>query len=431
MAGAAGLLVALLLSLLLFVIAPLVPALALLGAERSGSVLAAQLFLMALGLIAVLEFPLTLFLLVQLARRTAAPLALLGFHFAYTLFPGLYGALGVLLTGERWWLWVMLLLATMRFVSSALAIDPQTMAERHARGKETSLVDTFFSSDGATPMTPTTRGGAAAPRLRQLQGFILDMDGVLYRGSTVRDGTLDFIEYLNAERIPYVCLTNNASRTSEMYQEKLDHLGIPIRSDHVLGAAQATAEWLRGEAVAGARVLPVGEAGLREELVRAGFTLVSAPPADFVVVGIDFQLTYDKLKQAALAIRANARFIGTNPDSTFPSEEGLVPGNGAVLAYLQAATGVEPTIIGKPSRPMMQLALDHVGLPAGEVAMVGDRLNTDIVGGQAIGVTTILLLGGVTSQREAEDSPIKADGVYQDLGDLLKAYRRARERVMG
>ncbi len=412
--------------------APFFPALALLGAAHTGTVLAAQIFLMALGLIAVLEFPLGLFILVQMAQRGGSPLTLLPLHAAYTLFPALYGTLGVLLTGERWWLWVMLLLSAMRYVTSALAIDPATMAARHARGNQISLVDTFFSSDGATSsMTPTPTHGAAAPRLRRLNGFILDMDGVLYRGNTVRDGTLDFIAYLNAEAIPYVCLTNNASRTSAMYQEKLDHLGIPIQSDHVLGAAQATAEWLKTQAAAGARVLPIGEAGLREELERAGFTLVSAAPADFVVVGIDFHLDYEKLKQAALAIRANARFIGTNPDYTFPSEEGLVPGNGAVLAYLQTATGVEPTVIGKPSRPMMQLALDHLGLPAGEVAMVGDRLNTDIVGGQAIGVTTMLLWGGVTTQGELEGSDIKPDFVYQDLGDLLNAYRRARERVMG
>jgi 4-nitrophenyl phosphatase len=155
-------------------------------------------------------------------------------------------------------------------------------------------------------------------------------------------------------------------------------------------------------------------------------TLVEQGPADYVVAGIDFHISYERLKRAALAIRGGARFIGTNPDRTFPSEEGLVPGNGAVLAYLEAATGVEPAIIGKPSLPMMEIALAHLGVARGHVAMVGDRLDTDILGGQRVGITTILLYGGVTTSNELAASTIKPDLVYEDLGELLKAYRPER-----
>ncbi|MBA3531336.1 MAG: HAD family hydrolase [Ardenticatenales bacterium] len=263
--------------------------------------------------------------------------------------------------------------------------------------------------------------------IEEIRGFILDMDGVLYRGNTVREGTLDFIHHLNAAGLPYLCLTNNASRTSAMYEEKLGRLGLPIKGEHVMGAAQATAEWLRARAVAGARVLPLGEAGLREELSKVGFTLVEQPPADYVVVGIDFELTYERLKQATLAIRGNAQFVGTNPDRTFPSEEGLLPGNGAALAYLEAATGVAPIIIGKPSVAIMEVALAHLGLPAEQVAMVGDRLDTDILGGQHAGLMTILVRGGVTSEAELATSPIQPDLVVDDLGALLARVAPERQ----
>ncbi len=211
----------------------------------------------------------------------------------------------------------------------------------------------------------------------------------------------------------------------------MDQLGIPIDATHVLGAAQAAAEWLAEQASPGARVLPIGEAGLREELERRGFVLVDQAPADWVVAGIDFGLTYERLKQAALAIRQHARFVGTNPDTTFPSEEGLVPGNGATLAYLRAATGVEPTIIGKPSQPMMHIALEHLGLPAAEVAMVGDRLDTDILGGQRVGMVTVLLRGGVTSEADLAASPIRPDRVCDDLGALLRAFQQERGGTSG
>lgn len=427
LAGGVGLGAALLLTLALSALLPALEPLALL-ASLGRSTTIAQLFLMAIGLIAVMEFPIELYVLVQMARRGMGATPLNLFHGAYTFFPAVYGALGAVLTGAGWWLWPMLFLAVARYATSALAINPTEMAARAAQGHRATLSETFLPAE-----RPSPTNGSQPPRgetaLRAIQGFILDMDGVLYRGMTVREGAIPFIEYLHERAIPYVCLTNNASRTSEMYQEKLDHLGIPIDAAHVLGAAQATAEWLRAQAAPGARVLPVGEAGLVEELQRAGFTVVGKPPADFVVVGVDFHLTYDKLKQATLAIRANARFIGTNPDSTFPSEEGLLPGNGATLAYLQAATGVEPTIIGKPSAPMMQVALDHLALPARQVAMVGDRLNTDIQGGKNIGVTTVLLLGGVTSEQELAATDLQPDFVYEDLGALLHAHRRVNDRV--
>jgi 4-nitrophenyl phosphatase len=272
-----------------------------------------------------------------------------------------------------------------------------------------------FQKPIATPVRP----------LGTIRGYVLDMDGVLYHGERVRAGTIAFVNYLNRNGIPYVCLTNNASRTRDQYAEKLERLGIPIGGEHVIGAAQATAEWLAERAPDGARMLVVGEQGLRDELTRVGFTLVESAPADYVVVGIDFNLTYAKLKEAALALRQRATFIGTNPDLTYPSEEGIVPGNGSQLAYLQAATGKTPTLVGKPSAAMMQVALAHLNLPAAQVAMVGDRLDTDILGGKTVGMSTILLRGGVTTATELAASDIQPDYVMDDLAALLEELERA------
>ncbi len=213
-AGAVGLVAALLLSVAVFVVAAYLRGLALLGEERLGTPWGALLFLLALGLLAVMELPLVLWVLVRLARQGVAGPTLNALHFGYVLFPALYGALGALLTGERWWLAVMALLAGARLVTSAAAIHPEQMAARTA-------------SPPAPNATPVRARPAASTVLGRVRGFVLDMDGVLYRGSTVREGTLPFITFLNEQGIPYVCLTNNASRTSEMYQAKLGSVGHP------------------------------------------------------------------------------------------------------------------------------------------------------------------------------------------------------------
>ncbi|MGH2543553.1 MAG: HAD-IIA family hydrolase, partial [Ardenticatenaceae bacterium] len=426
MAGAAGLLVGLLLNLLVVALTPLFAPVALLSPAHLGTPLGALIFLLLLGLLVAAELPLVLYALIRMARQRAPAVALNALHLAYVAFPAFYGMLGGLLTGERWWPWAMGFLSFLRLVSSALAIDPPQMAERHARGQ--ALAPASLGRGGGTEQEkPSIRDESGQmTALGAIEGFVLDMDGVLYRGDELRRGAVAFVAYLNEHEIPYVCLTNNASRTSQMYQEKLDWLGIPVDSAQVLGAAQVTAEWLAGRTPPASRVLVLGEAGLRVELERVGFVLVEQPPAELVVAGIDFHITYERLKQAALAIRRGARFVGTNPDTTFPSEEGLLPGNGAVLAYLKAATGVEPTIIGKPSAPMMEIALAHLGVPRHKAAMVGDRLDTDILGGQRVGLMTILLRGGVTSDAELAATTIQPHLVCDDLGALLEAYRGAR-----
>lgn len=256
--------------------------------------------------------------------------------------------------------------------------------------------------------------------LSDLRGFILDMDGVLYRGAEVRNGAREFLAFLQAQGIPYLLLTNNSLRTAEMYAARLARMGFDVPAERIMGSAEATASWLC-ERQPGARVMVIGGAGLEEALRRAGFILVADRPADFVVAGVDLGFTYEKARRATLAIRDGARLIGTNPDTTFPSEEGIVPGAGSILAMLEAATGQKPTIVGKPALPMMEEALQRIGTPAAQTAMVGDRPDTDILGGQRAGMPTIFIRGGVTSDAEYKASPLRPTWVFNDLADLLSA----------
>jgi 4-nitrophenyl phosphatase len=162
--------------------------------------------------------------------------------------------------------------------------------------------------------------------------------------------------------------------------------------------------------------------GIRGALAERGFELVDQG-ADYVVVGWTVDLTWQKLAAATLQIRAGAEFVGTNPDPTFPSEAGLVPGNGAILAALEAATGVEPQIVGKPSPWLYREAMKRMGAEPESTAVVGDRLSTDIAGGINAGIKTILVFSGVTTEADLAQSSIKPDLSYPDIEALMAAWR--------
>lgn len=263
-------------------------------------------------------------------------------------------------------------------------------------------------------------------KISSIAGVISDMDGVLYRGELVLPGVAELFAWLRERGIPVVLATNNSSRTRAEYVSKLAQMGIAgIPEAAILTSAIATADYLRERYPAGTRVYVLGMLGIREALTEAGFDLAddtSGEPVDVVVSGIDFQLTYDKLKRAALHIAAGADFIGTNGDVTFPSHDGIVPGAGSLLAALQAATGRAPTIIGKPYAPMFQAALHHLGLPAENVLMIGDRLDTDILGAQQLGIQTALVFTGIAQPDDQITQNIWADVAYEDLSALIRAW---------
>jgi len=259
--------------------------------------------------------------------------------------------------------------------------------------------------------------------LKEISAFIIDMDGVLYRGNTAIPGARDFISALEETGRKFLLLTNNSSLTPAQYEAKLAGMGIKVPKEKIFTSAQATTLYLRTIAGAGAKIFLIGMDGIREALLAEGFTLSEDKDVDFVVVGIDFNLSYEKLKKATLAIRAGATFIGTNPDKTLPAEEGFYPGNGAILAALEASTGVKPVIVGKPSPLIFEMALKRLGSTPEETAVVGDRLETDILGAHRAGLKGILVLSGVTDRNSLASAEPKPDMVFESVKDLAEALR--------
>ena len=258
--------------------------------------------------------------------------------------------------------------------------------------------------------------------IQSVRSFILDLDGVLFRGSQRLPGAVELIDLFERKNRRYVLLTNNSTRTPEQVSVHLASLGIVVSPEHILTSSIAVAMYLKHLRPAGARVFVIGEEGLRAPLAEAGFTLADdGHGAEYVVLGIDRGINYEKLKRATLLIRGGAPFIATNPDTTYPSSEGLVPGAGSLIAALQATTGVYPTVIGKPSPEGFLLALEKMETERETTAAVGDRLDTDILGGERAGLKTILVLSGVSTRAELASSPIEPTWIFDDLPQLVQA----------
>ncbi|EFO79923.1 HAD family hydrolase [Oscillochloris trichoides DG-6] len=260
--------------------------------------------------------------------------------------------------------------------------------------------------------------------LATIRGVLFDMDGVLYRGRQVLAGVAELLAFLDAQGIGYACITNNASMTPAQYEEKLQAMGIAIPAERVVTSALITGRYLRSTYPAGTRVLIVGMRGLRELLLGDGYFVEDRLTPDLVVQGVDFETTYAKLKEATLAIRRGAHYIVTNPDRSFPSEEGLIPGSGAIMAALVAATDATPLVIGKPAPTMFRVAAEMLGLDPAQTLMVGDRLDTDIAGAHTAGMRTALVLTGVTRREDLGADP-QPDLVVDDLPALLAHWREA------
>jgi 4-nitrophenyl phosphatase len=277
-----------------------------------------------------------------------------------------------------------------------------------------------------------SRDLAASLSLRQIKALIIDMDGVLWRGSQTLQGVADFFSLLRTHRIAFLLATNNATRTTEDVLQRVLQAGIPATAEQILTSAEATARLLLHEFGHGAPILFVGEFGLRDTLVNAGLDAVD--PLDpgrldqrtaAVVVGLDRTMTYEKLRRANLEIRAGAKFIATNTDATLPTENGLIPGAGSIVAAVQTASATLPLIIGKPHKPLFDAALEIIGSSRQQTAMLGDRLDTDILGGHDAGIATILVLTGVTSAEEAAQSQVQADWTFPNLDALRQAWAQA------
>lgn len=252
------------------------------------------------------------------------------------------------------------------------------------------------------------------------------MDGVLWRGRQLLPGLLPFFELLRRRGIRLQLVSNNATLSPSGVQSRLEALGVQVGLEEVLTSSMAAAKYLAERLPAGSAVFALGQDGLRTALTEAGLAVQSsAAGARAVAVGMDFEVTWAKLAEAAYALKGAELFVGTNPDVSFPTERGLAPGNGAILAALTAATGREPIVVGKPEPHLYQQGLARMGIPPEAALAVGDRLDTDILGGQRAGVTTVLLLTGVTRQEELERSPLQPDWVFADLVEFSAALEGA------
>jgi 4-nitrophenyl phosphatase len=263
--------------------------------------------------------------------------------------------------------------------------------------------------------------------LSQLEALLIDMDGVLWRGSQPMPQLVDFFTFLHQHEIKYAMLTNNSSKTPQRYQQQLAEFGVEVSAGDIITSARATAQYLAEQNPPGTPVYVIGMDGLQQALLERGFELVddAAEPGnvEHVVVGWDRDLTFAKLADATLHIRAGASFVGTNPDRNWPGDRGLIPGAGAILAALQAASDVEPTIVGKPYPLMYEIAANNFSSAKNKTAMLGDRLDTDTRGGQDAGLKTVLVLSGVTTQSELADSDVQPDLVFDDISALLQAWQ--------
>ncbi|NNJ08730.1 HAD-IIA family hydrolase [Chloroflexales bacterium ZM16-3] len=262
--------------------------------------------------------------------------------------------------------------------------------------------------------------------LATIRAVLFDMDGVLYRGTQMLPGVPELLSFLDERGVGYACITNNASMTPGQYEEKLGVMGIAMSARMVLTSALATARYLRDAYPRGTRVMIVGMRGLREALLDDGYFVEDRSAPDVVVQGADFELTYATLKEATLAIRRGARFVATNPDRTFPSEEGLIPGAGATTAALVAATDVQPLVIGKPAPTMFLVAAEMIGVTPAQTLVIGDRLDTDIAGANSAGMPSAMVLTGVSRREDVGSGPGVPDLIVDDLPALLAAWGGSR-----
>ena len=253
--------------------------------------------------------------------------------------------------------------------------------------------------------------------LAHIEGFMVDLDGTTYLGDNPLPGAEEFYRAARnlGKRVLY--LTNNSSRSPEQYLAKLRAMGIPARDGEVFTSGEATLSYLKQKGCR--RIYPIATTEFRRMMLDAGFELDEQHP-DYVVLGFDTEMTYEKLKKGCLLLRDGVRLVATHPDVVCPTEEGEVPDAGSMLALIEAATGRRPEmIVGKPNPLMLEFALKRLRVPKAAAAMVGDRIDTDMAMATLSGVTSILVLSGVATAEDARTSRRKIDFVVQSLADII------------
>ena len=252
---------------------------------------------------------------------------------------------------------------------------------------------------------------------REIHSWLIDMDGVLVREEHPIPGAADFLARLRDRALPFLVLTNNSMYTRRDLSARLALSGLEVPEESIWTSALATADFLQSQRPAGS-AFAIGEAGLITALHAVGYTLVERDP-DYVVLGETRTYSFERISQAIRLIAAGARFIATNPDPTGPTPDGPLPATGSVAALISRATGVDPYFVGKPNPLMMRSALNAIDAHSETTAMVGDRMDTDVVSGLEAGMHTVLVLTGSTRREEAEAFPYRPSRIVDSIANLL------------
>lgn len=252
--------------------------------------------------------------------------------------------------------------------------------------------------------------------LRRKIGFICDMDGVIYHGNRLLPGVKEFVAWLYREKKRFLFLTNSSERTPRELQQKLARMGLDVDESHFYTSALATAQFLKTQSP-GCSAYVIGAPGLYNALYEAGVTVNDVDP-DYVVVGETQSYNYESILHAVELINRGARLVGTNTDLTGPSERGIIPACRALIAPIELATGVNAYFVGKPNPLMMRTGLRLLGVHSEDAAIVGDRMDTDIIAGTESGLETVLVLSGVTAREDLKRYAYRPGFVLDGVGDI-------------
>jgi NagD protein len=253
---------------------------------------------------------------------------------------------------------------------------------------------------------------------REIESWLMDMDGVLVHEDRAIPGAAEFLARLRARALPFLVLTNNSMYTQRDLSARLGRSGLDLPEEAIWTSALATARFLDDQRPGGS-AFAIGEAGLTNALHAAGYTLNERDP-DYVILGETRTYSFERIAQAIRLIGAGARFIATNPDPTGPTPDGPLPATGSVAALISRATSVEPYFVGKPNPLMMRSALNAIDAHSETTAMVGDRMDTDVIAGLEAGMHTVLVLTGSTGRAEAERFPYRPSRIVDSIADLLE-----------
>ena len=255
-------------------------------------------------------------------------------------------------------------------------------------------------------------------QIKAKQGFICDMDGVIYHGNKVLPGVVEFIKWLQESGKRFVFLTNSPEKTPHELSMKLGRMGLDVDADHFYTSAMATAAFLHSQKP-DCTAYVIGEAALTKALYDQGIYMNDVNP-DYVVVGETRAYFFEKIEKAIELVNKGAKLIGTNPDITGPTERGVMPATGSLIAPIEIATGKKAYFVGKPNPLMLRHGLKKLNCHSQDIAFIGDRMDTDIIAGIESNVDTVLVLSGVTAKEDIDNFPYRPKYIVNGVGDLVR-----------